>query len=122
MQDSLNGLRVLDLTQGFAGPFGVKQLADQGADVLKVERPDGDPMRHAGPFPGDEAHPEQGGLFLYLNTNRHGVVLDLKDTADLERMHALVARSDLLRAVTALAKRITKWDAQCDVRLHRLMC
>lgn len=96
MQDSLDGLRVLDLTQGFAGPFGVKQLADQGADVLKIERPDGDPMRHAGPFPGDEAHPEKSGLFLYLNTNRRGIVLDLKNTADLDRMRALIARSDLL--------------------------
>jgi len=96
MQDSLDGLKVLDLTQGFAGPFGVKQLADQGADVLKIERPGGDPMRHAGPFPGNHAHPEKSGLFLYLNTGRRGIVLDLKDAADLERMRALVARSDLL--------------------------
>ena len=91
MAGPLAGIKVLDLTQGFAGPFGVKQLADQGADVLKIERPGGDPMRHAGPFPGDEAHPEKGGLFLYLNTGRRGIVLGLKDAADLERMRALVA-------------------------------
>lgn len=96
MQDALAGLRVLDLTEGFAGPFGVKQLADQGAEVVKVERPGGDPMRRAGPFPGDEPHSEKGGLFLYLNTNRRGIVLDLHEADDLARFRSLVARSDLL--------------------------
>lgn len=100
MQDSLAGLRILDLTQGFAGPFGVKQLADQGADVVKIERPGGDPMRRAGPFVGgndDEAgDPEQGGLFLYLNTNRRGIVLDLKSAADRDVFLRLAARADLV--------------------------
>ena len=96
MQDSLDGLKVLDLTQGFAGPFGVKQLADQGADVLKIERPGGDPMRRAGPFPGDQPDPERAGLFLYLNAGRRGIVLDLKKPADTDRLRTLVARSDLL--------------------------
>lgn len=96
MQDSLAGLRVLDLTQGFAGPFGVKQLADQGADVVKVEKPGGDPMRQAGPFPGDLVDPERSGLFLYLNTNRRGVVLDLKQASDREIFRRLVARADLV--------------------------
>lgn len=96
MQDSLAGLRVLDLTQGFAGPFGVKQLADQGADVVKIEKPGGDPMRLAGPFPGDRPDPEKGGLFLHLNTNRRGIVLDLKRDADREIFRRLVDRSDLV--------------------------
>ena len=96
MQDSLAGLRVLDLTQGFAGPFGVKQLADQGADVVKIEKPGGDPMRLAGPFPNDLPHPDKGGLFLYLNTNRSGIVLDLKCAADLETFRRLVERADLV--------------------------
>jgi len=100
MQDSLAGLRVLDLTQGFAGPFGVKQLADQGADVVKVERPGGDPMRRAGPFVGGNADetgdPEQGGLFLYLNTNRRGVVLDLKSAAGRDAFLRLAAQADLV--------------------------
>jgi formyl-CoA transferase len=84
MQDSLDGLKVLDLTQGFPGPFGVKQLPDQGADLLKIERPGADPMRRAGPFPKDQAHPEKAGLFLYLNTDRRGIVLDLVDPADVD--------------------------------------
>ncbi|MFO0690135.1 MAG: CoA transferase [Myxococcota bacterium] len=100
MQDSLTGLRVLDLTQGFAGPFGVKQLADQGADVVKIERPGGDPMRRAGPFVGgnDDASgdPEQGGLFLYLNTNRRSIVLDLKTPAGRDTFLRLAAHADLV--------------------------
>lgn len=96
MQDSLSGIRVLDLTQGFAGPFGVKQLADQGADVVKIERPGGDPMRLAGPFAGDEPDPERGGLFLYLNTNRRGIVLDLKSAAGVETFRRLVEGAELV--------------------------
>lgn len=96
MQDSLAGVRVLDLTQGFAGPFGVKQLADQGADVVKIEKPGGDPMRRAGPFPGDDVDPERSGLFLYLNTNRRGIVLDLECAADREVFRRLVAQADLV--------------------------
>jgi len=87
---------VLDLTQGFAGPFGVKQLADQGADVVKIEKPGGDPMRRAGPFPGDLPDPDEGGLFLHLNTNRRGIVLDLKRAADFETFRRLVERADLV--------------------------
>jgi len=96
MQDALDGLRVLDLTQGFAGPFGVKQLADQGADVLKIEKPGGDPMRLAGPFAGDVVDPERAGLFLHLNTNRRGLVLDLKREADRALLLRLAADADLV--------------------------
>ncbi|MBY0402134.1 CoA transferase, partial [Myxococcota bacterium] len=87
-------------TRGFAGPFGVKQLADQGADVVKIERPGGDPMRRAGPFLGDNADeagdPEQGGLFLYLNTNRRGIVLDLKTPQDRDTFRRLALGADLV--------------------------
>lgn len=93
----LAGLRVLDLTQGYAGPFGVKLLADHGADVIKVERPDrGDPMRGAGPFRDDVPDPEAGGLFLYLNTNRRGVTLDFAVAADVERFRRMVLHADLV--------------------------
>ena len=74
----LDDVRVIDLTQLGAGPFCTRVLADYGADVIKVERPGGDPARTLGPFPGDEPHPERSGAFLHLNTNKRGVVLDLK--------------------------------------------
>ncbi len=75
----LADLRVLDLTQGIAGPYSTKLMADLGADVIKVERPGtGDFARSLGPFPGDIPHPEKSGLFLHLNTDKRSIVLDLK--------------------------------------------
>ncbi len=81
MAGPLEGIRVLDLTRNVAGPFATKLLADYGADVLKVEPPDGDPSRHFGPFPDDVPHPERSGLFLHLNTNKRSITLD-PSTAD----------------------------------------
>ena len=51
MSQALEGIRVLDLSQGIAGPYASKLLADFGADVLKIEKPGGDYARSMGPFP-----------------------------------------------------------------------
>lgn len=76
---ALSDVKVLDFTHYIAGPYCAKLLADYGADVLKIERPDGgDGARHLGPFPNNEPHPEKSGLFLHLNTNKRGMTLDLK--------------------------------------------
>ncbi|MBI4233861.1 MAG: CoA transferase [Chloroflexi bacterium] len=78
MGEALEGLRVLDLSTGVAGPFCTKLLADYGAAVVKVEPPGGgDPTRQAGPFPNDMPHPEKSGLFLHLNTSKRSVTLDI---------------------------------------------
>ena len=75
----LSHIRVLDFTHYIAGAYATKLLADYGADVVKVERPDGgDPARRMPPFPGDEPHPEKSGMFLHLNTNKRSMTLDLK--------------------------------------------
>lgn len=82
MTQPLTGLSVLDLSHHVAGPFATRLLAAYGAEVIKVERPGtGDPARMAGPFPGDAPHPERSGRFLYLNTGKQGVTLDLKTRA-----------------------------------------
>ncbi len=73
----LSDLRIVDAGQGIAAPFCAKLLADLGADVIKVEPPKGDAARRAGPFPGDVPHPEKSGLFLYVNTSKRGVTLNL---------------------------------------------
>ncbi len=90
---ALAGLKALDFTHHVAGPYCAKLLADYGADVIKVERPEGDGARRTGPFPGDEPHPENSGLFLHLNTNKRSLVIDLKqhEAADLVRRLALWA-------------------------------
>ncbi|HZQ34414.1 MAG TPA: CoA transferase [Dehalococcoidia bacterium] len=74
----LEGLRVLDLTQGAAGPYCTKLLALYGATVIKVERPrTGDLMRFAGPFVNDTPGAERSLAFLDLNSNKLGITLNL---------------------------------------------
>ena len=78
-EQALQGVRILDLTHYITGPFATKLLAGYGADVIKIERPDGgDPARKLGPFYHDEVQPEKSGLFLYLNMGKRGITLNLK--------------------------------------------
>ena len=93
----LSGLRVVDLTQGIAGPYCTKLLGDYGADVIKVERPGvGDYARTLGPFPEDTAHSEKSGAFLFLNTNKRGITLDLKSPYGIEAVKEMVKGADVL--------------------------
>ena len=97
IQQALEDLHVLDLTQHVAGPYCAKLLADYGANVIKIERPGGgDPSRRLGPFPGDSPDPERSALFLNLNTNKRGAVLDLKSTTGVDTFKDLVRRSDVV--------------------------
>ena len=94
---ALDGVRVLDLTHYVAGPFCTKLLAGYGADVIKVERPGtGDGARRMGPFPSDEPHPERSGLFLYLNTGKRGVTLDLSHSEGKGLALDLAERADIV--------------------------
>ena len=79
MQSALQGVRVLDLSHGIAGPFAARLLGDYGADVIKVEQPDrGDFARYLAPLKTDAAAGEQSLLFQYLNWNKRSVALDLR--------------------------------------------
>jgi crotonobetainyl-CoA:carnitine CoA-transferase CaiB-like acyl-CoA transferase len=72
-------------------------LADYGADVIKVEKPDGGDMaRRVGPFPGDVPHPEKSGLFLHLNMNKRGVTINLKSAAGRKLFLQLVEWADVV--------------------------
>ena len=72
----LEGVRVVEWGQMVSAPFCAKLLAELGADVVKVEPPEGDLARLLGPFPDGRAHPERSGLFLFANLGKRGVTLD----------------------------------------------
>jgi crotonobetainyl-CoA:carnitine CoA-transferase CaiB-like acyl-CoA transferase len=89
-------VRVLDLTVGITGPYATKLLADYGADVVKLEPPGGDLTRKLGPFPGDVPHAEKSGTFLYFNTNKRSIVVDLRCDGGRDVLGALVSGADVV--------------------------
>ena len=91
VQTALHGIRVLDLGQVMAGPFCAMQLADLGADVIKVEPPEGDSSRHMGTRVGTDSTG-----FAALNRGKRGIVLDLKTAAGRDALIRLAARADIL--------------------------
>ena len=100
------------------GAACAKHLADFGADVVKVEPPDGDPMRHVGPFTGDEPHPERSALFLYLNANKRGVCLDLQSEESRRDLDLLLKGADVF--VTDLSRREAGSLALDEARVESL--
>jgi len=96
-EQALHGVRVLDLTHYITGPFAAKLLAGYGADIIKIERPDGgDPARKLGPFYHDEVQPEKSGLFLYLNMGKRGITLNLKHPLGVKIFKELVKTADIV--------------------------
>jgi crotonobetainyl-CoA:carnitine CoA-transferase CaiB-like acyl-CoA transferase len=91
---ALDGLLVADFSRVLAGPLCTMTLGDLGADVIKVERPDGgDDTRHWGPAFVEE---EGSTYYLALNRNKRSVTLDLSDPADVELARRLAARADVV--------------------------
>ncbi len=96
-EQALAGLKVLDLSHHIAGPYCTRILAGFGADVIKIEKPgEGDPARSIGPFLNDEAGPERSGLFLYLNSNKKSITLNLKSNAGVKIFRELVKDADVV--------------------------
>ncbi len=91
MAGPLDGIRILDLTAMLLGPFAIQILGDMGADVIKVEAPDGDAVRAVGPA----RHHGRGALFLNINRNKRSLVLDLKQTAARDALLRLAANADV---------------------------
>ena len=95
--DLLAGVRVLELGGDTSAPFCARLLADYGADVVKIEPPDGgDPARRKGPFAGNDPHQEKSLPYVYLNTNKRTVTLDIESKTGGAIFAKLVARSDIV--------------------------
>ena len=93
----LDGLKVLELGGDLSAPYCGKLLSDMGALVIKIETPGiGDSSRQYGPFLGDEPHRERSGLYLYLNSNKKGVTLNLETPTGRSILWDLVSKSDAL--------------------------
>mgnify|MGYP001235082696 CR=1 FL=1 len=91
MAGPLEGLRIIDLTSVLMGPFATQVLGDLGADVIKIEPPQGDTVRHIGPA----RNHGMGACFLHVNRNKRSVVLDLKQPQDRETLLALTKTADV---------------------------
>src|SRR6516164_920820 len=87
----LDGIRVVALEQAVAAPLCSRHLADLGADVVKVERPDGGDFARG----YDSAVKGQATFFVWLNRGKRSVALDLKQPADRAVLEALLARADV---------------------------
>lgn len=94
---ALSGIRVVELGEHVSGPFCGKMLAAFGAEVVKIESPGrGDCARGLGPFPGDDPHPERSGAFLYLNTGKKSITLDIRTDTGLVILKGLLGAADIL--------------------------
>jgi crotonobetainyl-CoA:carnitine CoA-transferase CaiB-like acyl-CoA transferase len=95
MTAPLDGYRVLDLSDE-KGAHCVKTLTELGADVIKVEPPQGDPLRFLPPFAGDVPHPERSLWFAYYHTDQRGITLDLETEEGRELFKRLLAGCDVI--------------------------
>ena len=91
-KDPLAGTRILDLTTVIMGPYATHIMADMGAEVIKVESPEGDAFRRYGPSRSEG----MGGSVLQLHRNKHSVVLDLKNEVARRALDRLIERSDVV--------------------------
>src|ERR1700745_1783163 len=91
MSVPLASIRVVDLTSALLGPLAAQILGDMGADVIKVEPPEGGPIRALGP----SRHPGMGAYFLNINRNKKSVALDLKRPAPCAALLKLVETADV---------------------------
>ncbi len=92
MSGPLSGVTVVDLTTVVMGPYATQIMGDLGADIIKVEAPGGDNVRHVGPM----KNRGMGHMFLHLNRNKKSIVLDLKQPAGRDALLRIVAKADVL--------------------------
>jgi hypothetical protein len=87
----LAGVRIIDMSTVLMGPYATQIMADYGADVVKVEPPEGDIMRHGGPM----RNPRMGPMYLQANRNKRSVVVDIKAAGGRDVLLRLCASADV---------------------------
>ena len=92
MARPLDGIKIIDLTNMLMAPYTTQILGDMGADVVKVEPPEGDPIRNIGPF----RNPGMGPIFLNTNRSKRSIVLNLKSEEGHAAVMELIRRADVL--------------------------
>jgi crotonobetainyl-CoA:carnitine CoA-transferase CaiB-like acyl-CoA transferase len=90
----LSDIRIIDLTQMLAGPYGTMLFSDHGAEVIKIEPPGGDMTRQSGPFRDDDSLKLLGGYFQSIDRNKKSVCLDLKTELGRRALFALLKDAD----------------------------
>ncbi len=94
---ALTGTKIVEFASFVSGPYCSKLLADLGAEVIKIEEPGaGDEARRRGPFPGNIPDPEKSAIFLYLNTNKKGITLNVNTPTGKKIFRGLVRSTDIL--------------------------
>ena len=91
-QPMLKGMRVIDMTTVVFGPYATQILADQGAEVIKIEAPGGDVYRHSAK---PARTPGMAPGFIALNRGKKSIVLDLKKPEDAAKLHLMLAEADV---------------------------
>ncbi len=112
----LDGLNVLEVGEGVSAAMAGKMLAGLGAQVVKIEAPSGDPLRHQGPFRDDKINPEASGSFLLLNTTKRSVQADLSTSQGQARLCTLLSRADILITDFSPAKQAALGLAQTTLQ------
>ncbi|MFA5308172.1 MAG: CoA transferase [Dehalococcoidales bacterium] len=96
-RQALSDVKVVEFSDFVSGPYCGKLMANMGAQVIKVEKPgSGDKARSWGPFPENLPHPEKSGLFLFLNTNKKGITLNVESAAGKKIFKELLKWADVL--------------------------
>ncbi|BCZ22829.1 CoA transferase [Mycobacterium senriense] len=113
----LAGYTVIDLSTGIAGAYCTKLLADGGADVVKIESPEGDSLRRWSASDATIPAGGDGALFSFLAGAKHGVVADLADDADAELVNRLLASADA--AVWSAGSKVAEHPDFTPDAIHR---
>ena len=90
MANALDGILVVSLEQAVAAPYASSRLADAGARVIKIERPDGDFARSY-----DRVAKAQSAYFVWLNRGKESLALDIKDAGDAALLHRILEKADV---------------------------